>query len=212
MNYWPDGMTVQPIVEWPGELTANRVRSSFGSTQSATLQLLRRELSQLGAKDVLLQIAIDRGQFRIDGFPRATAKPAHPGLILTMESKFGPLSYPCDTFTRWEDNLRAIALALEALRKVDRYGVTKRGEQYRGFLAIEGATAMPAGFASWELAWRFLEETSGLAPNVFEAPEERAARLVRHAKRKAHPDTGGDTELFQRVSLAEARLREEGLL
>lgn len=207
MSYWPDGMKVQPIVEWPGELTRDRVRSSFGSTQSATLQLLRRELSQLGAKDVLLQIAIDRGQFRIDGFPRATAKPAHPGLILTMESRLGPLSYPCDTFTRWEDNLRAIALALEALRKVDRYGVTKRGEQYRGFLALEGATAMPAGFATGRGAAEWLDGEFGEAGMVF-----TFAELLRRAKRASHPDMGGPAEQFQRVSLAEARLREEGLL
>lgn len=42
----------------------------------------------------------------------------------------GHLSYPCDTFTTLQDNLRVIALALEALRMVDRYGVTRRGEQY----------------------------------------------------------------------------------
>lgn len=207
MNYWPESMKVQPIIEWPGTLTRNRVRSSFGSTQSATLQLLRRELSQLGAKDVLLQIAIDRAQFRLDGFPRATAKPQHPGLILTMESRFGPLSYPCDTFTLWEDNLRAIALALEALRKVDRYGVTKRGEQYRGFLAIEGATAAPAGFASAQDALVWLRQVVGVY-----ALDLDVKALLRGAQRVAHPDHGGRAEDFQRVTLAEARLRAEGLL
>ena len=206
MNYWPDGMKVQPIVEWPGVLTRDRVRSNFSSTQSATLQVLRRELAQLGAKDVLLQIAIPREAFRLDGFPRSTAKPAHPGLILTLDSKFGPLSYPCDTFTRWEDNLRAIALALEALRKVDRYGVTKRGEQYRGFLAIEGATPLPAGFSSDGEARDFL---MSVVPGGFTL-QPPSRELVRVAKRATHPDLGGDGEAFQRVVLAEKFLEENG--
>lgn len=211
MSYWPDGMRVQPIVQWPGALTRSRAGSPFASTLSSTMNTLRRELRELGAKDVLLQIAVPREKFRLDGYPRETAVPEHPGLILTMDSRVGPLSYPCDTFTTWQDNLRAIALALEALRKVDRYGVTKRGEQYRGFLAIE-STAMPAGFSTWQDAWKFLEDASGLESDVFEPPESRAPRIVRWAKRHAHPDTGGDTASFQRVTLAEAKLREEGLL
>ena len=205
MNYWPDGMTVQPIVEWPGVLTKSRVRSSFASSQSSTMATLRRELAQLGAKDVLLQIAVPREQFRLDGFPRATAKPEHPGLILTMESQYGPLSYPCDTFTTWQDNLRAIALALEALRKVDRYGVTKRGEQYRGFLAIEGARPMPAGFATAQGAAEWLNEHYGEPGTVFTFGE-----LLRRAQRATHPDRGGSDADFHRVSEAEAVLRREG--
>lgn len=208
MNYWPDGMKVQPIVEWPGALTKNRVRSSFASTQGATLETLRRELKQLGAKDVLLQIAIPREQFRLDGYPRSTAKPEHPGLILTMDSQYGPLSYPCDTFTTWQDNLRAIALALEALRKVDRYGVTKRGEQYRGFLAIEGARPMPASFTTAAEAVDFLRELVG----VEGAHGASEGLLLRTAQRKTHPDYGGDAALFDRVAAAEAVLRREGVL
>lgn len=207
MNYWPDGMKVQPIVEWPGVLTHDRVRSNFSSTQSATLQVLRRELAQLGAKDVLLQIAIPREAFRLDGFPRSTAKPSHPGLILTLDSKFGPLSYPCDTFTRWEDNLRAIALALEALRKVDRYGVTKRGEQYRGFLAIE-ATAMPAGFTSVMQAKTYIADL--IAAAEWTTVLGDTTMQIRQAKRLTHPDMGGDSEVFQRVVLAEKFLQENG--
>lgn len=38
------------------------------------------------------------------------------------------------------------------------------------------------------------------------------ARLLRGAHRLAHPDAVGDVVTFQRVSLAGAKLREEGLL
>lgn len=206
MSAWPTGMKVDPIGMWPGALTRDRRRSNFASAMTATLDLLDRELFMLQAKDARLQVAIPASQFRLDGFPRATAKAEHPGIILTMNTNVGALSYPCDTFTVWEDNLRAIALALEALRKVDRYGVTKRGEQYRGFLAIE-STAMPAGFSNAEAAVEWLLDY------VDEHGEEVSVeRALRRAQRKSHPDMGGDAATFQRVSLAEAQLREAGLL
>ncbi|MFK4760326.1 hypothetical protein ACI3KS_05260 [Microbacterium sp. ZW T5_45] len=220
MSAWPDTMTVAPIRQWPGELTRNRSRSLFKAGLSDTLDLLDREIwhlcdtrSQRMSAELL--IAIPAGDlWRLDGKPRAHAVAEHPGVIFSLESKHGHLSYPCDTFTTWQDNLRAIALALEALRKVDRYGVTKRGEQYRGFLAIE-ATAAPAGFATADAALDFLETLVGDQWRGGHIPRERSssvARVLRGAQRRTHPDHGGDAATFQRVTLAEAKLREAGLL
>lgn len=216
MTGWPDTLTVAPIREWPGALTSTRRLSGFSATLNDTLAVLDREIRQLcdtvaQRLSAELLVAIDPSQFRQDGRPYANAKAQHPGVIFSIDSKFGRLSYPCDTFTRWEDNLRAIALALEALRKVDRYGVTKRGEQYRGFLALE-ATAAPAGFHTLAAAITFLRQVGGVAPDVYQAPEVHYPRVLRAAQRAAHPDLGGDPVAFQRVSLAEAMLREEGLL
>jgi hypothetical protein len=206
MTDWPAGFVVAPMREWPGAMTARRRRSQFASTHSATLALLTRELRELGAKHPTLLIALRPEDFRLDGLPRAGRVAAHPGIVLSFESKHGPLSYPCDTFDRWQDNLRAIALALEALRKVDRYGVTKRGEQYRGFLALE-ATAAPAGFDTAAEAEAFLRGWCG--PEWAGQP---LRRVLREAQRTTHPDMSGDAATFHRVSLAEAKLREEGVL
>lgn len=212
--YWPDNMKVDPIGAWPGELTRNRQYSPFRAALSETLTVLERELRMLGAKDARLQIAIPVNRFRIDGRPYADARPEHPGIILTCESKHGPLSYPCDTYATWQDNLRAIALALEALRKVDRYGVTKRGEQYRGFLAIE-ATAMPSTPFTHEpesvTGW--LERLLTTAEVVHSSQLPLPLRtLLRRAQAHTHPDHGGDPEQFRLVSLAESYLREAGVL
>lgn len=217
MSAWPDGLNVAPIRVWPGALTRNRTRSQFKAGMGDTLLLLDRELwhltetrSQRASMELL--VAIPAGDaWRLDGRPRANAVPEHPGVILSLDSKFGHLSYPCDTFTTWQDNLRAIALALEALRKVDRYGVTKRGEQYRGFLAIE-ATAAPAGFSTVDDALAFLGNYNSLGVAEMRVIAGAPARALRRAQRETHPDHGGDPALFQRVSLAEAKLREEGLL
>lgn len=218
MSAWPDTMKVGPIREWPGELARTRTRSQFKSGLSDTLQLLDREIWHLTDRrtqreSAELLIAIPAGAlWRQDGRPRAHAVAEHPGVIFSLDSKHGALSYPCDTFTTWQDNLRAIALALEALRKVDRYGVTKRGEQYRGFRAIE-ATAAPASFSRIDEATAFLLRIAGDAREPREVkigPDLRS--VLRAAQRRAHPDAGGDAGTFQRVSLAASKIREEGLI
>lgn len=123
----------RPIVQWPGKLSVGRRSAPFRSTYNQTLTLLERELRELNGRNVVFQIALPAHQFRKDGLPYADAKPSHPGIILTFNGKHGPIQMPCDAFGEWTDNLRAIALALEALRKVDRYGVTKLGQQYTGW-------------------------------------------------------------------------------
>lgn len=215
MSAWPDTMKVGPIREWPGSLSTDRRPSPFRATLSATLKLLDREIWHLADTDaqidsVELLVAVPPGAFRLDGRPRADARADHPGVVFSMETRYGRVSYPCDSFATWQDNLRAIALALEALRKVDRYGVTKRGEQYRGFLAIE-ATAAPAGFATADAALAWLINFTGWTANL-DGSEVRPRPVLREAQRRSHPDGGGDAATFQRVSLAEAKLREEGLL
>jgi hypothetical protein len=208
-------MKLAPIREWPGELTRVRKSSPFRAGLADTRDVLDREIWQLTTtrtqrESAELLIAVPAGAlWRLDGRPRAHAVAEHPGVIFSLESKHGHLSYPCDTFTRWEDNLRAIALALEALRKVDRYGVTKRGEQYRGFLAIE-ATAAPAGWATADIALGFLIDVAYRVESFTRA--DSPAKIVRAAKRVSHPDAGGDAAEFQRVMLAEAKLREAGLI
>jgi hypothetical protein len=198
VSYWPAGMKTAPIGQWPGHLTTKHQRAPFSATLGSTMEILNREIRALSGSNVLIQIAVPASKFRLDGMPYADAKPEHPGLILTLDSKHGALSYPCDTFSTWQDNLRAIALALEALRKVDRYGVTKGGQQYRGFLAIEGAAAGPFDFTA-------LIHDAGWTTSVVDLTLQ-----LRQAKRLTHPDMDGDADTFQRVMLAERYLTENG--
>lgn len=215
MNYtWPEGMIVKPLLAWPGRLTARRQRSNFSAPWGATLGTLRTELRNLKARTVVLQVAIPEAQFRIDGYPRATARAEHPGIILSMDSMVGPLSYPCDTFDRWEDNLRGIALALEALRKVDRYGVTKRGEQYQGFKALPPGSIALGSAMSYEDAARALAELAGADVNdegtlrLIRNDSDFRARTYRRAAKRHHPDVGGgDGSLFKRLNDAASILQ-----
>ena len=72
--------------------------------------------------------------------PRANASPKSPAVVIAFESKHGPLQYATDAFTHWQANVRAVALGLEALRRVERYGITKHGEQYTGWKQLGSGT------------------------------------------------------------------------
>jgi hypothetical protein len=178
---------------------AGRHRSTpFASSWSATEALLDRELRQLKARDVVLELDFLEGQIRIDGRPRATARAATPATRLAFESIHGPLTYATDVFPTWQDNVRAIALGLEALRKVDRYGVVRRGEQYQGFKQLgSGTTALPSSHMTRADAEVTIRKFSGHHGGDYDL-----AKLVRRARAATHPDRTGDRAAWDQVEEA----------
>lgn len=129
-------------------------------------------------------------------------------MILSFESKVGFLSYPCDTYTDWQANVRAIALALAALRAVDRYGVTRRAEQYKGWARLE-APKPPATDVAVS-ALRTLCAIGSIEPaltlSLIVADKKLLTFAYQKAVFKSHPDHGGDAELFRQVQEAKAVL------
>lgn len=205
---WPHNLHVRPIESWPGERSRTRRVAPFRSSWASTIELLTRELNALKATTPVLQVAIAESDFRLDGYPRAQAYASHPGVILAFDTAHGPLSFPCDRFDDWQDNVRAIALAMEALRKVDRYGITRRGEQYTGWRAIGSgsAVAMP-GAMTQEEARQLLCDNSGIAgAEGISDPKT----LVRLARGTTHPDRhDGDRTLWDKVEQAARALGVE---
>lgn len=176
-------VTFRPIAVWPhGDTRDRRSRWAFKAPWSSTLALLERELRLLRASNVVLGAGLRESDIRLDGLPRSDARvPAHPGIELSFDSPHGRLVYATDSCEWWEHNVRSIALGLEALRAVDRFGITRRGEQYAG--------------------WKQL--ASGDDPN----PTRGESLIgqhggVREALKATHPDHGGDPRDFADVQAA----------
>lgn len=184
---------VHCIEVWPRPFERHRKRSAFKATYTATLDLLEAELSKIGAKNVVLQMALTPSDIRLDGKPRADAWPSHPGVILSFQAKHGATQMPCDRYDDWRDNVRAIAMCLKALRDVDRHGVTTKGEQYAGWTRI-GAPGQ-TGFGSPEAAKGFLKRVLD-DPDWEKLPRDMVRRT---AERKSHPDTGGSDSEFKKT-------------
>lgn len=169
----------RPISSFPAEFHAMPTFSSpFRTGWSGTLRLLERELDKLGAHEVVIELALTETEIRLDGRPRAGARPSHPGVVISFDSNHGPLRYGTDAFPDWQANVRAVALGLEALRKVERYGIGRRGEQYQG--------------------WRQLEAGSDhLRQHGRELIAEHGGETA--ALKATHPDRGGDAADFRAV-------------
>lgn len=206
---------VVPIERWSGPMTRNRKRSPFDSSWTATQDVLDRELRHLQARDILLQMAVTQRECRNDGWIRADARPSHPGIIITFESrKVGrSLSYPCDTFGDWQSNVRAIALGLEALRKVERYGISPNNEQYTGWAQLPPAGGSSVTMTANAAAVIVVElEGLGANPELILRRDDLYRIAYRNAAKRAHPDAGGSVDGFQRLQVARGVLdRHHGL-
>lgn len=200
---------IRPLEFWTDPETKPRQPSPFSAPWSTTLDLLGRETSQLGARLVVIQLDVTEGDIRRDGMVLAGAKVGHPGVVVSFESRFGPLRYAADTYSgtsrypAWQSNVRAVALSLEALRAVDRWGASKRGEQYRGWKALPATTGVT--FPSADEALRWMREMDGGAP-------ADARTTYRRLARKMHPDAGGTTDDWDRLDAAKLLLTESGLM
>lgn len=183
------GMKIEPLSDVrPPAL--NR-RSLFSAGFSQTIDLLWSELHALGAKTPIMELDYRDRDLRQDGMPRSDARMQSPVVVLTfvaVKAKLGQLRYATGEFNDWQDNVRAIALSLQALRAVDRYGVSKRGEQYRGWKALPPSSDPADNIATAEQAQRFLDDYGG-------SFEDAAKRL--------HPDLpDGDEALFRAAVVA----------
>src|SRR4051812_6820100 len=88
--------------------------SPFSASWTSTVEALKREVKHLKPRQTILEVDLRETDIRLDGLPRADRNARTPGVILTLVgTAHGDLRYPCSTFHHWQDNVRAIALALE---------------------------------------------------------------------------------------------------
>lgn len=194
-------VTFRPIDTWPGELTpaSRRQPSPFKLGLPESEKLLRYEVGRLGGALLVVQLAIREMDLKVDGRPKIRAEYEHPGVIVSFESRYGPLRYATDAFDSWPANLRAVALGLEALRKVDRYGISKRGEQYTGWRALESGGG---GISTKQQAERFILNKLGVPGDFPLTNPDHVRTAYRRLAKTMHPDAGGDPEQFKKLQRA----------
>lgn len=208
---------IRPLIAWTDpETPIRRGAHTFRASWRDTLVFLGEEIEKIGGQDpVVFQIDVQEGDIRRDGMLHANARVGHPGVIISFVSKYGPLRYATDTYEQeynyglpsWQANIRAIALALHALRAVDRYGVTKRGEQYAGWKAIAAPAALfasPGEAAEWmrRYALEINVEYGGLTTR----------ELYKRMAKRMHPDSGAPRADWDRLDEARRVLADAGAL
>ncbi len=122
LDGWPRGNAPEP---WhPG------VEISFDSAAIAKLDPVVRR-----GRALIIQAGGDAATARKRHHPDAGGAHADFVAIQAATDPAKRLVYATDVCDFWQHNVRSIALGLEALRAVDRYGISRRGQQYAGFRA-----------------------------------------------------------------------------
>lgn len=198
-------------LSWPRKATPSSERKgrAFRATLSNTYSDLFVELRHVAADgNIVFEVGLREQDIRLDGRPRADApRPSFPGIILHIENTMhGPLQFICDDCTTWEHNLRAIVMNMQALRAIERYGVSKRGQQYQGWKQLPGPMVTPKTIS--------VEYAASLIARVGEFPSTAGILgnatamkdAYRTAAKKLHPDAGGSESNWQLLQQAKAIL------
>lgn len=178
---------------WPR--TDRPQRSRFDTTLGEARSGVLRELSLLGARDVVISSNVPT---RRDGLPYAARRePDDPAVAVYFTLRGEQRCIPCDKWDTVKDNLRAIQHTVAALRGLERWGAKAMVDA-----AFAGFAALPAGGTSAQAWWEVLEVTPDAQGWEIEAAYREQALCT-------HPDRGGDTEAFLRVQEAYRVAKEQ---
>lgn len=157
-------------------------------TFSAARDSLHDALRRLGARDVVLSTNFT---LNLQGEPHGgRGRPADEGIAVYFKRRGRNLVFAQDAYWRAEENMRSLAIALEALATLERHGGDKITER-----AFTGFAALAAPASCWEI----------LELNKDTATSADVDQAFRAKSRRVHPDTAtGDEEAFKRLTQARA--------
>lgn len=179
--YWPEGRP--RTASWKRQRA--KFRASFADSRDEAL----RQVKLLGGRLPILSTNVP---LRLDGLPRAAAgEPADPAAALYFTRDGEQLVFACDKWDRVGANIRAIALTIEALRGISRWG---SGDMLRS--AFRGFVALPET-AGQQRHWT---EVLGLSLG---AGETEIVDAYRRLSKLRHPDSpGGSHAAFVELTAA----------
>lgn len=133
-------------------------------------------------------------------FSLGDRKPSDPGVAVWFVWEGMQVCIPVDRYASVESNLQAIHHVIEA----------RRTELRHGTLALVRATfkgfqALPAPGGHHKRSWR---EILGIDANAT-VTEKEIDFFYRQAAKKAHPDSGGSTEVMAELNVARAEALKE---
>jgi len=180
---WPSGYRRTKSASW----------SRFGKhSLFEARNVLKEEVRRLGGSNLVISTNM---RTRTDGDVYSNARePDDSGVAVYFQRKQRPICLACDTYhTVWE-NTYAIAKSIEAMRSIDRWGVSEMLDRmFVGFPAVTDGTA------HW---------TEVLAIDRHASREEVKAAYRRLISER-HPDRGGTDEEATRLNDAYAAALKE---
>lgn len=190
--YWPEG---RPRTERHRREMA-KFKASFARARDDVLH----EIGLLVGRYTVASVIISTNTaLRRDGLPLAGQRqPEDPGVAVYFTYKKKQVCFACDRWNKIEDNMRAIALTIEALRGVARWGT---GDMMDA--AFRGFTALPSP-GSTSRTWRTVLELGASERSL-----DRARDNYRRLATIRHPDKGGTHEAMTELNGAWDQAQKE---
>lgn len=179
---WPVGYPRSKSKEW------SRFKCSFTSARDGILH----EIRLLEGTRPVISTNIP---LRKDGIPYSGfAQPKDTGVAIYFLLNGRDMVLACDRWIKIEDNLRAVEKAIEAMRGLDRWGVSDMLNR-----AFQGFTALPAP-EDHKLWWTVLGCSATTSQSECEARYRAKAKNM-------HPDRGGGVEEMAELNWAIEQVR-----
>lgn len=181
-------------IQWPlgYKRTIIRKPSKFNTPPEKAQLFLRNEIKLLGAIDLIVSSNVVPRKDGLLYYDMSSSKIDDPGVAIYFKYHDKDVSMCCDQYLTPIENLYALAKGIEALRGMERWGVSEFIDR-----AFTGFAALPEskGVTVIETCWSILgiEEKSG---------QEAIKKAYRDKAKISHPDTGGSTELFNKLTAA----------
>lgn len=175
--HWPIGYKRSP----------QRIFSRFKVTMDKSQRFLREEIKRLGGTDLIVSTNIP---IRKDGGMYAdwmNKKIDDPGVAIYFKYKGKDISMCCDQYTKIWENVYALGKGIEALRGMERWGVSDFIDR-----AFTGFAALPDPDNKEESCYEIL----GVMPW---ATEEEINKAYKDLCKIRHPDKGGSTDAFTQL-------------
>ena len=187
-------------LDWPEAYprTKHRSRAQFKASFGAAIHQIMRELRLMHVSTAQTVISTNQ-PLRNDGMPYSAQRIiSDPGVAVYFKRKGQEVVICCDRWDRIEDNLRAVALTVEAMRGMERWGASDALDRvFRGFTALPAPEAFRNEKPWWEVLG--VDETWPLG----------AIETIWKQKAKdAHPDRGGDPAVMLELNRAMECARE----
>lgn len=186
----PQSYPLQWPMGWPRTPMHKRRKSSFQShgkplTTHDALQRLQQQIDLLHGRYAVVSTNVET---RLDGLPRSGINPNDPGAALYFQLKGRSTTMPCDAFTTVADNIAAIAAHIDAVRRIERYGVGTLEQMFTGFQAIRGPGERP-----WREVLGFRADDTVTRAMII---SKRSTLAMQH-----HPDRpGGDAARMAEIN------------
>lgn len=185
--HWPEGWHRSPSKK------SGRFKNGAKNTQLSVADACDRVLDELGKMGIFLDDVIISTNIQptLSRRPRSgTKEPEDCGVAIYWKDLNGDQRcMAIDQYDRVADNLAAVAATLDAMRAIERHGGAEiLNRAFKGFVALPE----PNQSRSW---WEVLEVAQT-------ASTKEVEQAYLRKRSYAHPDNGGNSELYNAVVAA----------